>query len=123
MATEAGVPPINNSSTRDGEKRVIMDMFYRNMLIQVPRCVGVLDGHVSPLFAPQRLVRSLLCTRITIPSAESVSNSVLRAVLRRDTDELVLASNRKRLKGAATALTADERREVAKFSPYYGSQR
>lgn len=54
-------------------------------------------------------MRSVLCTRIVIPLEENVSNSILRAVLRGNTHELMDASKRKRLKGATVALTADDR--------------
>lgn len=43
---------MNSSSTRNRESRIIMHTFYRNILAQVPRYLSVLNGHVSPLFAP-----------------------------------------------------------------------
>lgn len=49
-----------------------------------------------------------------MPAADNVSNRVLRAVLRRDTEELVEAIKRKRLKGVMVALTADSRCDNAK---------
>lgn len=57
----------------------------------------------------QRFVRSVLCTRIAVPPVDSVSNRVLRAVLRGDEEALSEAVKRKRLKGVSVALTADDR--------------
>lgn len=57
----------------------------------------------------QRLVRSVLCTRIVIPAADKVSNRVIRAVLSGDREALDEAVKRKRLKGVAVALAADDR--------------
>ncbi|CAM9777410.1 unnamed protein product [Scytosiphon promiscuus] len=68
---------------------------------------------VEKALTKQRLVRSVLCTRVAIPADESVSNRVLRAVLRGDTEEVVDAVKRKRLKGVAIALTADGRKRTA----------
>ena len=65
---------------------------------------------LSPvIFFLQRLVRSVLSTRIVVPPVESVSNRVLRAVLRGDPAALSEAAKRKRLKGVAVALTTDDR--------------
>ena len=65
---------------------------------------------MSPvIFFLQRLVRSVLSTRIVVPPVESVSNRVLRAVLRGDPAALSEVAKRKRLKGVAVALTNDDR--------------
>lgn len=65
--------------------------------------------HAPPFGGFQRLVRSVLCTRIAMPAADNVSNRVLRAVLGGDTEELVEAVKRKHLKDVMVALTADNR--------------
>lgn len=91
-----------------------MKAIYRHLLVPATSLttlvltVGFL-ARVAGAFFSQHLVRSVLSTRIALPAPESVSNRVLRAVLRGDMEGLTEAIKRKRLKGVAVALTKDDR--------------
>ncbi|CAM9689933.1 unnamed protein product [Ectocarpus sp. 4 AP-2014] len=61
----------------------------------------------------QRLVRSVLSTRIVIPAPDKASNRVIRAVLSGDREALDETVKRKRLKGVAVSLAADDRQRTA----------